>query len=127
MALPQSIAEYQHMIVSGFVLSRSPSPPQKRTCAQQREEVRFGRDTHNVIWLSAAAEVHGVGPADERQVLKAVILRLPVQKVRTCERIITWSRLSFVQANQLPRLLIRQRAQQNGINDAEDGCVRADS
>src|SRR5215468_1921729 len=127
MALPQSVTEYQHMIVSGRVFTRSPSSSEQWACSKQREEVRFRGDTHNVIGLSPAAKVHGVGPTDEGDVLEAVILRLPVQEVRPGERIIAWSCFGFVQANQLPRLLIRQGTQKRCIDDAEDGCVRTNS
>ena len=99
------------MIVIRLIFRRSPGSSEQGTRSQQREEIRFGGNTHYVVRFAASAQVHRVSPADERHVLKAVILRFPVQKIRPCERIVARRRLSFVQADQLPRLLIGQGTQ----------------
>src|SRR5215475_5640108 len=127
MALPEAIAEDDYMIVSGLVFTSDPGSAQQSPCAKQREEIGFRWSAHDVNRLAATAQVHRVSPADQRHILKAVVLRLPVEEVRTCKRVIAWRGFGLIEANQLAGPLIRQGTQEGCIDDTEDSCVRPNS
>src|SRR5689334_22262853 len=127
MALPEAIAQDDDMIVSWLVFTSYPGSAQKRTRAKQPEEIGFRWIAHNVNRLATSAQVHGVRPANQRQILKAVVLRFPVEKVRACKGVVAWRRLGLIKTNQFARLLVGQGTQEGRIDDAEDGSVRPNS
>src|SRR5436305_6326619 len=107
MALPETVAENHLMVVPGLIFPRGPGSAQQRARTQQSKEICLGGRSDYVVGLSASAEIHRVGPTHQRHVLKAMVLRFPIEEVRASKGIIPRSSFGFVQPDQLAGILIR--------------------
>jgi len=79
-----------------------------------------------MVQLSLAAEVEVALPAYQGHVLEGLVLGFPVHEIRSGERIAAGRGFGLVQPHQLAGAAIRQRPQQDGVDDAEDRAVGAD-
>lgn len=122
-ALPEGVAEDHDVILARLVLARRPGSAQDRIHAEQGEEIGFRRDAPDMVGLPLAAEVHLARPKEQGHVGKRAVLRFPVDEIRPGEGILAGRGLGFVKPDQAVRIGIGERAQQDGIDDAEDGGV----
>ena len=124
-ARPQAVAEHRDAVAARLVLMGKERPPQEGLHAEGPEEV--GRHRDGVQELGAAGRRgqprHAVEVAGQR--LEDVAAFLPVDVVarRDQER---GRRIGLLHGHQPVRLGVRQRPQQHGVHEAEDGPVRAD-
>src|SRR5215472_13218674 len=126
-ALPESKAEDHNVIVTSFVLISRPSAPQQGTGAKEGKEIRFSWSSDYMLGPAYITQVVSGRPGIERHVLKAVGLRFPVKEIRAGKRVVTGRGFSFEEPHELAGIVKRKRAQQDCVNDAEDGGVSADA
>jgi hypothetical protein len=126
-AVPQCVAENHDLVFAGLVLALGPGSAQHRPHAQQRKEIGFRRQHEDVLRLPTGVQVHIARPEKQRHVLKCAVLGSPIDEIRPREGISSRSRLRLVQAHQPVGIGIRQRAQQNRVDNAENSGIRADS
>ena len=122
---PEAVAKHRHPVPARLVLMGKKRPPQEGLHAEGPKEVRRHRD--GVQKLGAAGRRGQSGHAVEvpGQRLEDVAACLPVDVVarRDQER---GRRIGLLHGHQPVRLGVRQRPQQHGVHEAEDGRVRAD-
>jgi hypothetical protein len=120
--LPQAVADYQHARRAGLVLARGEGASKERRYAKRGKHVRRYLQAGDYFSFVRACQRSAPG-LRRRQMLESVYLGTIVEEIRGRHRV-----AAFVQCHhQAARIAIGQRFQQDGIDHAEDGRVRADA
>jgi hypothetical protein len=119
--LPQSIADHEDGGRARAIFAARESAAQQRRNAQRGKHVRRHLQARDFFGLVRAGQRSAPG-LRRRQSIEGMHLRAIIQKIRRRYRI-----PAFVQRHhQAARIAIRQRLQQDRIDHAEDGRIRAD-
>ena len=118
LALPQSVAENHDPRATEAIVLRRDRSPERRPRAENPEEIARDQPKLDLNRL-AAAGVIGRQHSGTAQTLERLALRLNVLQLG--------GGLIRFERDDLFRLGIRQRPQQDAVDDAKDGGVRADA
>src|SRR5215469_7406966 len=110
------------MVGAGTVVRRDEDAAKQWLDSQNRKYVRSHMQPDNLLRLVDTGEVRSP-PLGSSHIFKDVILTLPVEEVRRRSR----REAVLSDDNEAFGLCIRQCTQQNGIDYAEDGSVRANA
>ena len=126
-AVPQTIADDRERRRARFVFVFAVGPAELRLEADRVEEICGRERNGDPLRLTPGnvAEMEGF-EAGQREMLKRSAVAPPIDVIRQRDRGIC-SVDDFVQVNEPIRLRIGQRPEQDVVDDAEDGAVRADA
>ena len=85
-----------------------------------------GADSFRIGLADSAGEIGTIAP-EQREIGKSALGRTPIEVVRITNGAGFESLGALAQKNETIGMRVRQRSQQQRINDAKDGSVRADS
>ena len=127
LALPERVTQHHHALAPGRVLLACEQPPRRGAQADEIAETR-ARERARHFHHATGGRRHRHGPLAHRdRVLEHAALRPDAHEVRRRERIGSTVGINRADLVQPVRVPIRQRLQQDRVNDAEDRRVRADS
>ena len=126
-ALPQSLTDDDDIVVSFALFFAGKSAAFDRFDAEQGKQCRRHDRSGDSFWEIAAAEIKRfvVKGGDVRAAVK-LILQIEIFGRRNRNSIETLGRKSFPEEDQLGRLLVRQRSDQQRVDQAEHRRVCAD-
>ena len=127
MLAPQAVTQDGHLVFPRLIFTGQPSAAEDWLHPQQGEEVRLGRNGQHMVRPTLPAQVHVAGPTKQGHILEGLVLRPPIQEIRTSEGIVAGGRFGLVQPHQLAWIAKWQRPQQDGIDNTEYGCVGANA
>jgi hypothetical protein len=122
---PEFLAQHDDPGLAGLVRRGVEGTAEERRRAQERKEVRGRFHRQDSLRVSGALEIaasHLVG----RELLEAAVLVGPIPKVRDGDGTLKPG-ARFVDADKAVRLGERKGAQQDGVQDAEEGRVGSDA
>ena len=125
--LPETEADDGHAGTAGCTLAGRERAPEQGADAEHREEGGFGLDVGSRLGLAAAADVGPPVPGEERARLERLVLRLPIHVVRPGKGVTSGCRLRLEEPDQPVGFVEGQGAEQDRIDDGEDGGVGADA
>ena len=124
LADPEAMAEHDDAIVAGTVFAGRERPADPRLHAQHVEVRRRHSRRSHLSRLAASGERERV-PGPRGHGLERGRLIPPIEEVEGGDAVAQTARRLFPDLNDLVRLGIRQRLQQQPVHEAEDGDVRA--
>jgi hypothetical protein len=125
-SLPQPMTDDDDAMTCFAQLVRRERAPEQRRDAERGEVIGAGRDGHDMPRLGAGFEV-AVVPGGARHLFKRRAALLPLDEgVRRSERRAP-PLVDFAQPDDALRLAERGRGEKHGVDDREDGRVRADA
>ena len=123
---PEAVAQHHDAVGPDHALITRESPPERGVRLQHVEQIRRRTQPWHVLRIAGAL----VGEVDvpiRCHRLERLCLTLPVVERRNRHRPLIALRIDLPQDRNLLRLLIRQRVQHHGLDDAEDRGVGADA
>ena len=127
-ALPEPVTENDRQRLALLIFFRQEGAAKQGSSAKERKERRRHPRAFDVLWRSATGEV--IAAAERRRdLLEDMIFGLDVEVLARRKPILhdVQSGRAIPQDDQTVGVFVRQRAQQQGVGDAEDGAVRADA
>src|ERR1035438_3333185 len=124
---PQAIADDYHWCAVRTIFVRRELASEDQLYAQDAEESSGDSFAINARWRSRTRQVKAP-KTDSYHLLERASIAQPIEKVRIRHRHLALQcQIVLSYPNQSIRLRVRQRGQDNRLNHAENGCVRADS
>ena len=127
MPLPEAGAEQDNVILSGLIFTLLEGPSEEWRDAEEGEEVCLGFGGGSLLGFTCAAGVDASPKAVETCSFQGLALRLPIEIIPARKLVVPRPILALPELHEPVGIMERKRAQQNGINDAENGRVRANS
>jgi len=110
------------VVTANSIVARDKDATQQRLHSQHRKYIGSYMQSHNLLRLIDTGEI-GSPSFGSSHVLKDMVLALPVKEVRGRSR----GEAVLPDDDELFRLDVGKRAQENGIDHAEDRSVRSDA
>ncbi len=123
---PQHMTQDDDLLLAGLVFVGKKRPAKRRADFEDVEEVRGDPRAAELYRLARAGERNrpaGLGG----HVVEDRVVFLPVQEVQGRDAVALEHRRLFEYANDPIGVLVRQRLEQDGVDEREDRCVGADS
>ena len=124
-ALPEFMAQNHDLAVTGLVLLLREGAPETGLHSEQLKQIGRNPRADHPLRLVAAGEVEPLSDIS-RDPLEDFVLLLPLEEIRGRSGRQGELRLGTEDAHQLLGMRVRQRTQQDRVDHAENGAVRAD-
>ena len=129
-ATPERFADQHGLRTAGGVFLLAEIPSQRGPYPQKGQVVRRdGRTAHTLGWRAEGSRKRNVEavPAHHRQVRAGVLRRAPIEVVGIADGTRANGRHPFAQHDESGEVWVRQRAEQHGVDHAENRGVRPDA